>query len=172
MELLAGFVGQPVVALEIGCWEGRTTVWLLENILTHPQARIICIDPFAPYPEAEDFDYPMEDILRRFRANIALYSHKVTFCKARSDEVLPLSIEVDIAYIDGSHEARDVFKDASRVWKMLTPGGVMILDDYGWATYSDPIRTPKAGVDEFMRRHVGEYNVLDKGYQVALEKCR
>jgi len=32
--------------LEIGSFEGRSAVWLLENILTDEASRIVCIDPF------------------------------------------------------------------------------------------------------------------------------
>ncbi|MEE3718352.1 hypothetical protein V2H45_16550 [Tumidithrix elongata RA019] len=33
--------------LEVGCWEGRATCWLLENVLTAPTHAITCIDTFA-----------------------------------------------------------------------------------------------------------------------------
>ena len=32
--------------LEIGAFEGRATLWLLNNILTHSSSGITCIDPF------------------------------------------------------------------------------------------------------------------------------
>lgn len=44
---LAPFKGQPVTALEIGSYEGRSACWLLENILTHPDARLLCVDTFT-----------------------------------------------------------------------------------------------------------------------------
>jgi hypothetical protein len=34
-------------ALEIGSFEGRSALWFLENILTHPAASITCVDIFA-----------------------------------------------------------------------------------------------------------------------------
>ncbi len=37
--------------LEIGCFEGRATVWMLTNVLTHPTCRIDVIDTFAGSPE-------------------------------------------------------------------------------------------------------------------------
>src|SRR5262245_48354584 len=41
---LAHLRGIPCRALEIGTHEGRSATWMLENILTHPEARIDCID--------------------------------------------------------------------------------------------------------------------------------
>ena len=38
--------------LEVGTLEGRTTVWLLDNILTDSKSRIHCVDPFI-----EKMDY-------------------------------------------------------------------------------------------------------------------
>jgi len=35
-----------VNGLEIGCNKGHTTIWLLENILTHSSCKITCIDTF------------------------------------------------------------------------------------------------------------------------------
>ena len=32
--------------LEIGSYEGRSTIWLLENVLTDPSSKITCIDLF------------------------------------------------------------------------------------------------------------------------------
>ena len=39
----------PASILEIGCHEGRSTCWMLENLLTEDGA-ITCIDPFANEP--------------------------------------------------------------------------------------------------------------------------
>jgi hypothetical protein len=45
-EVLAPLVGKPVHALEIGVFEGQCTVWLLENVLTHPEATLTWVDTF------------------------------------------------------------------------------------------------------------------------------
>jgi len=61
-----------VTYLEVGVFEGRALLWLLENILTHPTARATCIDLF-PY-----------NLEQRFRHNLDLsgYASKVTVMKA------------------------------------------------------------------------------------------
>ncbi len=33
--------------VEIGSFEGRSTLWILENLLRHPDSRMHCIDTFA-----------------------------------------------------------------------------------------------------------------------------
>ncbi|WP_162666955.1 class I SAM-dependent methyltransferase [Gemmata massiliana] len=46
-RVLAPLVGKPVRALEIGVFEGRSTVWLLENVLTHPDVSLTWTDTFG-----------------------------------------------------------------------------------------------------------------------------
>ena len=46
-KVLAGIdATQPLRFLEIGCQEGGSTLWFLENYLTHPQSRATAIDVF------------------------------------------------------------------------------------------------------------------------------
>src|SRR3954452_7004174 len=37
----------PRRLVEIGSFEGRSTLWFLENLLRHPDSRIVCIDTFT-----------------------------------------------------------------------------------------------------------------------------
>ena len=41
---LRPLAGQPTQVLEIGSYEGRSAVWLLQEILTHPESRLTCVD--------------------------------------------------------------------------------------------------------------------------------
>ena len=44
-ETLAEYKAKPNVSfLEIGSFEGRSAIWLLENILTDPTAHLTCVD--------------------------------------------------------------------------------------------------------------------------------
>jgi len=39
-------------------------------------------------------------------------------------------VVADLIYIDGSHEAGDVYQDLTLYWEVLRPGGVLLADDY------------------------------------------
>src|SRR5262245_36678052 len=46
-KLLNEFKGKPDISyLEIGAFEGRSALWVLENILTHPTSTLTIIDFF------------------------------------------------------------------------------------------------------------------------------
>ena len=56
--------------------------------------------------------------------------------KGRSAEMLarlrarPGGERFDVAYVDGSHAARDVMIDAAMGWELLRRGGVIVFHDY------------------------------------------
>lgn len=95
---------RPVRCLEIGCLEGESTTWILDELLTHSDAHLTCVDPW-PDPEVEArFDFNVRQTGRLDR---------IVKLKGLSQEVLPsITDRFEFAYIDGSHEARDVMTDA------------------------------------------------------------
>jgi predicted O-methyltransferase YrrM len=133
---LAEIVGRPKLSfIEVGCFEGRTTVWLLDNVLTHPSSRIICIDPlFSSYRD-------------RFYRNLAASGarSKVMVKETYSwDAICHLGRRIfDFAYIDGDHRREIVLEDAVLLWRRLKVGGLMTFDDY----HSTDVRS---AVDAFM----------------------
>ena len=37
---------RPLAVLELGCWEGRSSCYLLLRLAAHPASRLVCVDPF------------------------------------------------------------------------------------------------------------------------------
>jgi predicted O-methyltransferase YrrM len=163
---LARFAGhQGVRMLEIGSYEGRSAAWFLDNVLTHSTARLVCVDPFNdPRQEA------------RFDSNVKVCGAgaKVEKRKGRSELVIPeLEREsFDVIYVDGSHEAPNVMLDAMVSWELLKPGGVLIFDDYDWEVQLPAGLRPQLAIDLLLKSHLGKYEVLEKGHQVAIAKKR
>jgi predicted O-methyltransferase YrrM len=88
----------------------------------------------------------------------------------------------DFIYVDGSHSSVDCYTDCFLAWKLLNNGGVIAIDDYMY-NYTDnsiPIlkikgdecleHSPHQGVDNFLKKHTGEYQIIDISYRVFLEK--
>jgi predicted O-methyltransferase YrrM len=113
-------------ALEIGSFEGRSTLWLCEHTLTAEDSRIDCVNLFANDPVYGDYH-------ARFRNNTAARAHKIVEHAGYSFNALRrVEGELDIVYIDGWHSAFGALADGVMSWPLLKAGGVMIFDDYHW----------------------------------------
>lgn len=148
-------VGQEINALEVGSFEGMSACWLLDNLLTHPSAKLTCIDLYF-----QEF----------FDSNIAKTgaAQKVTKLIGDSHQLLPtLAAEAyDLIYIDGCRFASHVQQDALLAWKLLKPGGFIIFDAYKWADKNHPGQDTKIGVDAFLESVQSHIEVLHQGYQI------
>jgi predicted O-methyltransferase YrrM len=163
-----------VNVLEIGSWEGRSTIFFL-NFFRH--CKVTAIDTFAGSPE--HIENPawakfVPDCEWRFDANLAEYGPRVEKIKARSCEALArLAIDLrrfDFIYVDGSHHSTDVYTDAAMAWPMLVRCGIIVFDDYGWTMMQTAAERPKLGVDAFLAGQDGQYRELYRGYVMIVEK--
>jgi predicted O-methyltransferase YrrM len=164
-DLLRSYVDAPVRMLEVGSFEGRSTTWLLDHVLTHPEAHIVCVETFGGSSEHADLD--LSDLEQRFDRNTARHATKLTKLKGSSRDVLrelPVA-SFDFAFIDGSHEAPDVLFDAVLVWDLVKTGCPVMFDDYGGGAPGVPM-----AVDAFMECMAGSYDLVHKGYSVVLIK--
>jgi len=154
--------------LEIGSYEGRSVLWMLDHILTHETSRATCVDVWRGAKIEERFDH-----------NIAISSHsnRLHKIKGTSRDALqwiqpPWSGPYDVIYIDGSHEARDVLSDAVLSFELLKIGGVMIFDDYGWKQADRVDLLPGIGIDAFLSAYAPCVEILEKRYQVILNRVK
>jgi predicted O-methyltransferase YrrM len=162
---LESLVGRADIrGLEIGCFEGRSTIWFLENIAQHATASMTCIDVFT------------DSIEKRFDHNIKLSGHadRVTKLKGFSQDMLRgLDYEsFDFVYIDGCHTASCVLTDSVLSWDLLKPGGFIIFDDYLWKPRpdADPTERPMLAIDSFVKVFANQLEVKAKGFQLIVEK--
>ena len=77
--------------LEIGSFQGRSTVWLLENILTDENSSITCIDTFEG--SIEHHIYSKNELINLFDIfvhNVSTFKNKINIIRGKSQEVLKL----------------------------------------------------------------------------------
>lgn len=164
-EAVGGLGGRPDVHyLEVGVFEGRSALWMLENVLTHPTSTLTGIDVFPG------------DLESTWRRNVELSgaADQVTTVKGYSQEVmrsLPLE-SYDVIYIDGSHKGPDVLTDAVLGWGLLEEGGVMIFDDYRWrkGLREPPELRPGQAIDAFITMFRDGLRVRHRCYQLIVQK--
>jgi len=165
--------------LEIGCFEGRATKWLLENILTHKTSKITVIDTFEGSMENNLKGFEIDQLLRRFKENLSPYIrsnkklNKVIIQKGLSHLILRKLIPIetyDFIYVDGSHISKDVLEDALLSWRLLRKNGIMIFDDYDWHMYDDPLLCPNIAIDVFLKIFESQYKLIHQEHQVIVQK--
>lgn len=158
--------------LEIGSFEGRSAIWLLENILTSSDSTLTCIDTFGGSPEHKNTDIEISDIENHFRHNIKTsgFENKVTILKGYSRNILPTLQQsfFDSIYIDGSHKASDVLEDAVLSKLLLKSGGMIIFDDYVWDEGDTDQDKPTMAIDAFLEIYKGHFDLLYKGKQIII----
>lgn len=145
--------------LEIGVYEGMSTCWMLDKMLPS-NASILCIDPLEN-----------EEIYEAFIQNVVVVkkpNQTVTFYRQTSAKALPYLLlqdtHYDFIYVDGSHQAPDVLFDAVNAWQILRQGGIMLFDDYAGGD------TVRPAVDCFLACFAGQYEVVEQGYQLGVQK--
>jgi len=162
--------------LEVGCWEGKATCWLLENILTDKSSKITVVDTFEGSPEEDGMNgLDFENVYSRFKHNTKEYDNKVTIHNGYSSHMLkqlgnePL---FDFAYIDASHTAYGTLEDAVLTHPLIKSGGIIIFDDYKWKDPTRPSDTdsPELGINCFANAYADFYKVLFVGYQIGFVK--
>jgi predicted O-methyltransferase YrrM len=163
--------------LEIGSFEGRSTVWIMENMMTDGD-HLICVDTWEGGEEhsAED----LGSVEARFEHNMKVAQGKhpernfetiKDFSYGALASLAGSSYDFDFIYIDGSHIAKDVLTDACMAWPLLKPKGLMVFDDYLWSpSPRDILHRPKIAIDAFVNIFAEEVEVVHVGYQLVVRK--
>lgn len=160
---------RPLDILEIGSFEGRSTLYLLRHF---PQAHLTAVDTWAG---SDEHSTEQKTALgERFAANTAEHRDRLSQRIGSSLTVLPqLEAEgqrYDLIYVDGSHLADDVLRDAISAWRLLKQGGVMIFDDYLWTFYEAEDDNPCRVINLFLDWKAAELELVSVGWQVAIRK--
>ncbi len=165
--------------LEVGCFEGRGTLYFVENYCNGKGSYVDAIDTWEG--SDENGTELKDGLYNRFIHNLNPYikTHRVNIhIGLSSDMLLKLIKEVkdgkrekyDVVYIDASHYAKDTLMDAVLSWELLKDDGIMLFDDYLGGDANKPWTTPKPGIDAFLDSYTTMYKILHKGYQVHIQK--
>ena len=173
------FLPERKAFLEIGSFEGRSTVWTVENMM-EDGGEIYCIDTWGGSEEhvkgeldgAEDRFHQNISVLRTKFPNRAVVSFKSTSVEALAG-LLTHKKQFDFIYIDGSHIAKDVLTDACMAWPLLKKDGIMAFDDYLWRLPGTvTIQRPKIAIDAFVNIFENEIAMAHNGYQLIVRKTK
>ena len=169
--------------LEIGSYEGMSALFLLKNF---PNIKIDCVDIFEGSDEYKSDNFT--NVENNLNFNLKSFVGRYNFFKMTSDNYFNKKINkndlYDMIYIDGSHYADQVYKDAINSFKILKINGMIIFDDFLRNKLDDIIVTDKmqklgyesekknviGGILKFIKNYNNKIEILFVGYQVFLKK--
>lgn len=173
---------RPRRVLEIGSYEGRSTIFTMESIYsTYGEGLVTCVDTWSGGLEHDPSSMSMVE--QNFRSNIS------KACETRPNLVAEIKKDIsinalsrlisdgrsgfyDLAYVDGSHQAADVITDLVLSYALVRVGGMIICDDYLWTMRrGNPIDDPKIAIDTFTTIYYRKVGIL-RGplYQMYMRK--
>ena len=127
--LVLPFAGKPIQYVEIGVWTGNSARYVCENVLTHPDARGVGIDHYPPdHKRTQAETFAIRDEAAR---NLAPFPKWQFIYEPSQTALRKWDGPIDLLYIDGDHNAPGALGDFCLAWPFLTPGAVVIFDDYG-----------------------------------------
>jgi predicted O-methyltransferase YrrM len=173
-ELFAPCAGRVATMLEIGAWEGRSAIALLELF---PRAVLTVVDTFAGSPNHRADPAMRETLARleaRFDANLASYEGRLRKIRDRSaaalDRLADGGFAFDLIHVDGSHRRDDTLADCVLAWRLLRTGGLLVIDDIRFRLEWPPAERPADAVAMVEAMFGGCWRELHRGRQLIVEK--
>jgi predicted O-methyltransferase YrrM len=155
--------------LEIGCFEGLSSVFFADNFLDNTYSRLTCVDPFLTINNNDHSDFlgDKQELNFDFNISICKNSHKITIHKITSDEFFKNNVSTyNFIYIDGCHEPEFIMRDMENSFRVLEQKGIMWMDDY---MGGDGFKIRNT-MNTFLDKYKGQYDIIHVGYQLAIRK--
>ena len=139
-EHFKSLTGKAIQALEVGSYQGMSSCWMLDRLLTHQQSQLTCIDSsFEP----------------KFRENIVKTGAeaRVKLLQGETHELMsnftPQSFDL-ISLQDRCKLTQHSEKNAQLAWELIKSGGYIVFSYYGWRGSQNAKQNPKVGIDRFL----------------------
>lgn len=144
-------------AVEIGSWQGKSTVCIAQGLRDKPGAQLTCIDPFDASGDDESKDAydgrknELDGPLRRaFEDNLQGSGVRdlVDVCVGFShDHVDTVDDSLDLVFLDGDHSFEAIKRDFEDWSPKVKPGGILAMHDVVHPVHEGPRRV----VDELIK---------------------
>jgi len=170
-KLLLNFIDNSTTnnILEIGCFEGLSSVFFADNLLDNPNSTLTCVDPFLNIDNNDHNIFLQNNEENNFDYNLSICknSDKISIHKITSDDFFKNNKKTfNFIYIDGCHETEFIKRDMENSFNILEKNGIMWMDDYGGG---DGIQI-KNTMNIFLQKYKDQYDLIHSGYQLAIKK--
>jgi len=166
IEVLTSFLGHfsartDVGYLEVGAFEGLSTIWILNNLLSRSKIPVHIVDSF--------YDAQTENLPSNLKK--AGLAKRCVIHRGESGKELKKfeNDSFELIMIDGCHQTSCALEDLVLAWPLLEIGGYMIIDDYKLDTNDAEIK-PWIAIDAFLQCYAEEIEVLYKEYFIIVRK--
>lgn len=174
--------GLPTKIVEVGCYVGKTTGYLVGRIAPEiSNLEYIAIDPFD---SSVDVKEDLNSIYEIFTKNLDSFPFKKNIELLRDTSTVALiklyneGFKPQLIYIDGDHTASTVLSDLVLGFEILEKGGMIICDDsVDWKYQdkdgnTDPQMSPRMAVETFIMCNWSKVKIitLPFGAQTAFIK--
>jgi predicted O-methyltransferase YrrM len=170
---LLRYKDQKVDFLQLGAYTGDASRWLLENVLTHPEATLTDVDTWEGSDEPEHKTMEWKNVEDTYDEKNAKWLDSKNIVKKKMTTnrfFLGNDRQFDFVYVDADHTAFSTLVDGLNAFKVLKNGGILAFDDYQWGQVLEPKLRPQPAIDAFLVCYKNKATVLEHGLQVWLQK--
>lgn len=175
---------KPINMIQIGVFEGADLCWCLQNILKHPDCKVVAIDPWD-IKGMKRSQEEMDGIYEKAQHNLHHWRRRIQIIRDTSQKALPDLIKCgisingkpirkgdwDFIVVDGCHDAPLVYTDAMNSFELVKKGGYILFDDYYCKI--DKKNHVNDGVNEFLIDHGDHIKVAwQHKYCVCFQKIK
>lgn len=158
--------------LEIGSFEGRSSVFLAESFLKNELSFLYCVDPFLSISDNDHHQLLTSEHEANFLYNIEVTtrSSQVKHYKMTSDKFYNQNDhKFNFIYIDGCHDPLQIVVDLNNAVDICCIKGIIWMDDYLGGNGDLMI---KKAIDSYLADNDTGLQIVHKGYQLGLKKYK
>ena len=119
---------EPMSYLEIGCYDGRSLRWVVENAAWLQR---VCVCDTWDGPECRAAGFSDHSHIDQMLDGLGCNAVR-RYLDGQSHDLLPSEVDeylYDLILVDGDHSEMAAFVDLLICWKLLMPGGWLVMDD-------------------------------------------
>lgn len=139
-QQLQSLAGKPLKVMEVGCYQGMSSCWLLDHLLTDQASQLTCID--------SRFDDKFQENITKTGAK-----SKVIFREGNPHQQMSNCTSDSFDLINLQDRCKTINhseKNAQLAWELAKSGGLIIFSYYGWRNPNAPDQEPRLGIDRFL----------------------
>ena len=159
--------------LEIGSFEGRSTVFISELPNTKTVMAVDTFDGSDEYVGSNKLNHiDFNIVFENFKNNMRLVGKKnINYLKDTSHNYFKnYKNKYNLIYIDGSHHYNDVKQDFINAYNCIEKDGIIILDDFLWFYYKDIKNNPIGAIIECYDQFKNNLKLIFVNHQIIFKK--